>query len=817
MKRMTGTVTLSLVEEDNRQRVLFRLIPLCTREGVTFDNAKEAFLDEGSLRIVPDKHEQSTFKDRMRSLSGYCAVAVPSDGREQMKIRQNRNYAPQNGECNQYALYSDVVFEFAPGACYEVIPFGQSAAEALTKQVLLQKNKMLYGPVTKDQAGQIPVDQMPLFGNEAFLLHTFQTEAIGKRTVCWNPEAIMNWRQRRAEQRRADRENEAAKTDGQTATGEHTSKPAESAHPEKAPSASENNSTQKTERPQREKKAQQSTESKTTIHKETDDIPNMNNTSESAQETAKTAPIPKNNAEADAELLIGEKLTILDSSVSFEQQLSQLTQPISEHANLLSNAASNVGKYEEVDEEPEEIAHFSGTPLTIAADKTPSAALSRNNVPAAVDKQLRQQRTANKEKAANKGLYSAVENPIETLSDTLDTISQNTEMRSAAIRVLSNHASICTELLKVIQENGLMQETEAAAMEQLNAIEAERLALLIQFKQAQENDRKYREEAIFNAGQKKRAQISELNHRISVAEKTEKKLLAINQSLSQDIQTKLNDVMLNNAAAIGSTAGNTITISPIIGEACAFDEIIERIRVHMNASGYSITDDEAACLAITFALEDKFELQSANEADVELFATELVKCLGLYNCTAVCQKNDSLQLISLLKTEEGCTPTVSIQPVDKPVLQAYGHKTILVSSSCAKQTGSPATCPVILIARISKKQSVNDTIKYTPIAYNSFEALAKSSSELSPASDQWLKQFLLELQNDGIQIPESVEAKMRRFIAIGCNTMRGSFVSTADCAVAMWILPYLKDKTLSEQMVKQLTGFTRTLKLLQLQ
>ena len=61
MKEINGTITLAYVEEDNRQRVIFRVIPLCTREGNVFHGGADDFPDEGSLRIVPDKREQSTF------------------------------------------------------------------------------------------------------------------------------------------------------------------------------------------------------------------------------------------------------------------------------------------------------------------------------------------------------------------------------------------------------------------------------------------------------------------------------------------------------------------------------------------------------------------------------------------------------------------------------------------------------------------------------------------------------------------------------------------------------------------------------------
>ena len=74
MKEINGTITLAYVEEDNRQRVIFRVIPLCTREGNVFHGGAEDFPDEGSLRIVPDKREQSTFKERMREAGGLCGT-----------------------------------------------------------------------------------------------------------------------------------------------------------------------------------------------------------------------------------------------------------------------------------------------------------------------------------------------------------------------------------------------------------------------------------------------------------------------------------------------------------------------------------------------------------------------------------------------------------------------------------------------------------------------------------------------------------------------------------------------------------------------
>ena len=205
MKEINGTITLAYVEEDNRQRVIFRVIPLCTREGNVFHGGADDFPDEGSLRIVPDKREQSTFKERMREAGGLCAIQLASEGKELMKVRQNRNYAPEEGERNQYAIYSDVICELAEDGCFEVVEPGTDASHALTAKVLLHKDKMLYGPVEKEQALKAAVEGLKPFGNDRFLLHTVETPALGRHSIYWDPEATLNWRQRRNSLRRKER------------------------------------------------------------------------------------------------------------------------------------------------------------------------------------------------------------------------------------------------------------------------------------------------------------------------------------------------------------------------------------------------------------------------------------------------------------------------------------------------------------------------------------------------------------------------------------------------------------------------------------
>ena len=117
----TGRIVLSYVEEDNIQRAYFRIRPLLTAEGAVPQADIDALPDEGYLRIVPDKNEQHTFKERMRELAPLCVLDLLNLPADAVKIRTNKNYAPQRGENNQFIVYSDAVQAIPQQLFYEVI------------------------------------------------------------------------------------------------------------------------------------------------------------------------------------------------------------------------------------------------------------------------------------------------------------------------------------------------------------------------------------------------------------------------------------------------------------------------------------------------------------------------------------------------------------------------------------------------------------------------------------------------------------------------------------------------------------------------
>ena len=159
MMNLERELVFCFIEEDNIQRAYFRVHPLLTLSGDVQEEAKRLWPDDGCLRIVPDRNEQHTFKDRMRTLGGYCMMnlqGVPADAN---KIRTNKNYKPDKGESNQFILYSDTVQALPEHTFFEVIEgaaadYAALCGKAVTPLFYIREGDTLFGPVKKAEPAQ---------------------------------------------------------------------------------------------------------------------------------------------------------------------------------------------------------------------------------------------------------------------------------------------------------------------------------------------------------------------------------------------------------------------------------------------------------------------------------------------------------------------------------------------------------------------------------------------------------------------------------------------------------------------------------------
>ena len=787
MKDINGTVTLAYVEEDNKQRVIFRVIPLCTREGVSFHDASEDFPDEGSLRIVPDKREQSTFKERMRDISGLCAIHLVNDGaKELIKVRQNRNYAPDAGEKNKLAIYSDVVCEFAEDGCFEVVQPGQDASGALTRKVIIQKDKVLYGPVLKEEASSASLDSLHPFGNDRFLLQNIQNDLLGSRMIYWDPEAIINWRQRRNAMRRKERAEEKAELDAAMLTAS-------------APAVEE---TQPDTKPQQTVVREKTVEPRKRAEK--------NEKAEKKETPDKTEKTEKDRVTENTALPIGTKLDILDQQLTFDQQISRLDQGIGSTANRLT-----MDETPSEEEEPEIISHFNGTPLVPSAKPITKSAARPESMHHVVEQQLFQNN-----EGENRSIYRMVENPIDSLNRCLDYVWQNADMRSQAIEKLSENETFMRDMLQIFRRRGLNTQASAAAQEQLAEIEAERLSLLMQLDSAKQNAKQYREEAIASLSQKLRAESEKLKNEIQALEKTKKKLTDETQALSQQNARQTIDFFSQNMQCMSGAGEERIMLSPVIGCHYEASELAEKLRVHMNESGYGINEDDAMGLLIYFSVNDTLCLCAATEADAARFAQVMLESFGLQSVSGTILPESYVEVVSILPEDGQRTPTVTIQSLGTESMSIYGHKTLYLATSHQIENYSTAGLPAHPIVHVPTaiKRAfgrVEDFQAVQPASLSSFMDIRSDTHPMLSEADKWFAELKARIEKEEFAVPRATLIDMRRFIEVATQKVRGGFLAAADSAVCHWLVPAIRlGQIKPEHFASIVAGLPRAMRLL---
>ena len=157
-------LVLVYLEEDNIARAYFRVKPLLTVSGDAQEEAARLWPDNGCLRIVPDRNEQHTFKERMRTLAPYAIMNLINIAPEANKIRTNKNYHPDRGETNQFILYSDTVMPLPEHTFFHVLEgaasdFAVLANDAITPLFYIRENGALHGPIRKDNPEQPAIDE----------------------------------------------------------------------------------------------------------------------------------------------------------------------------------------------------------------------------------------------------------------------------------------------------------------------------------------------------------------------------------------------------------------------------------------------------------------------------------------------------------------------------------------------------------------------------------------------------------------------------------------------------------------------------------
>ncbi len=823
MKQLNGTITLAFLEEDNQQRVIFRVIPLCTREGVIFHSQVAEFPDQGSLRIVPDKREQSTFKERMREMGCLCALHLFSGGKELTKVRQNRNYDPGQGESNQFAIYSDVICEFSDDGVFEVFAEGADASVALSPRVLFRRGQVLYGPL--DRGASPDWAALRPFGNDSYLLHTVRLPGGAERSFYWNPEQTVNWRQRRGTLRRGKPYGEEYEPAGEPPVargpaaadvraadktppptlpdfrGVERRTPAPAAadmrdtawqQPVRAAFAAETGPAE-TKRPVAEPVA---AETRTIENRPAALAPVA---AERAQ--SEPAPVPVSPARAVAEparvapagsamepaLPIGRKLAILDETVSFEEQISRLDQPLSDGANLLAGAGP-ASAVSQPSGEPADSVRFSGTPLVRAGIKPPLPIRQGNAFQNVVERQIR---AAHQETGEYPEDYQPVDNPIENLNAALERAWDAPDTQRQALDSLCGNEVFAQAFLTHLRLRGRETNAVRAAQEQLEDIEAERLGLLMQLDTLKNDEKQARETLRASLPQRKREEIAQLEEQARAMREETERLREILAELSGAAREWTLETLASKGAQLLASDGETVALSPVIGENRTPEALVASIRAVMSRRGFAVNEDIVTELLIHFALNEELTLAGETPSAAELYARSLIEGLGLQDVSAFTNGNARVAVASLLPDDGLRSPTVEVCPPGRAVAAPYGHKIIRLTGR-GEAFSREAPLPQIAVPPLRTGGSDAAAAALRPVALESLRALLTEAAPLSPKAEDWFKELQTLLTRQQIGLPEAASRRLRTFIAAASSRLRGGFLAAADAATLAWVAPVLR-------------------------
>ena len=798
MKEMNGTITLVYIEEDNKQRIIFRALPLCTKEGVQFNN-NEIFPDQGSIRIVPDKREQNSFKDRMRNISGLCVIKLQLEGKEVSKVRLNRNYSPNQGEKNKFAIYSDVICEFEDDCCFEVLSLNETNKHIITKKILILKDKVLYGPVLASELDSINIKNLKPFGNDSFLLHHINHQEIGEHTIYWQPEKTLSWRQRKQQ---IQKENKSKKNNIEKNTIEIPEKNIESTNdttkPVQAEIVPETNFTKKSENTTFQNKVKEKQE-KQEKQENTENKFNKNNSSDNDVTPKSDAPEIVSPNNSNSELPIGEKLNILDEEISFEEQLSRLNQPLNQLSNRLDVA--NAEKKEAPPKETTQNVKINGTPLVKSVKPIRRNRSEKKSVEMVVDQAKYDDSTIEDERFVN---------PIEKFTSELNSIWKNPTLRAQAMRSILKNDYFVDDIHKELSQLGLGTQAYSASQQQLVEIEAERLNLLFQLDLAKNEEKQYKNNVYNTLHQSKRDELHRIKHSLikHQAQLTTIKRLA--KTLNEENNEKTENYLMHNINAFCSLSEHSVLLSAVIGENHDTTSLVISIRETMLKNGFIINEAESLHLLLDLALNNVIVLEANSIWCAKTFAEILINSFGLTNVSTYLNENSTLNLLNLLDNDADRTPTISIQRIGSQISQNIGHKTLLIAHkdeiSQLKQNG--LCCPIINISSIKYQQLT--TPKYissiSPTSLSSILAITENTNSYFSEMEQWFTQFQKLIEKYNIIIPDGNIQQMKRYVAISTKYMNASFIEAIDYAVLRFVVPFLPSQPLETQQIETLFG-----------
>ena len=729
----------SYLEEDNTQRVYFRVKPLLAASGDVQEEARAAWPDEGALRIVPDRAEQYHFKDRMRTLGSFCVMDLTHTTEEANKIRTNKNYNPAKGECNQYILYSDAVQPLPAHSFFEVMS-GKAddaaalSAAAVTPLFYIKDGDTLLGPVDRAQTDDIH----PAEPAEGVLYDVVCPDGKTRAILCLP-------------------HMEAEKPQAEPMPVQPTAS-AESAAPmQKEPAAADEPVEQ--------------------------------------ADAGKPHSEKSKSVEEDS-LAIGQKLHILDESKGFEEQLSAIAQPLSKGANLLNASPSAHRVPQPVRSEP-----LSGTPLMRSNFRaaTPKPKTQLQEVVSAQWRAARYEPPAAPLPAG--ATLQPVENPVEEACRCLTQAWKLPEAQQQLIDHVLSLPGIGQRLTHRGKSSGANETPlQAVLSARLQDMEAERLSALVELDKAKADVEQYKKTILEGLKSQKAQELStldqQLEERHASAQALQKQLTELTEqrdALQAEIDALQGEELphaladaLTKANMAETVTGTPLRLAPVPGTEVPPQELIARVQNGLHACGYAIAQPDVITLLTLLACCPRFSLVAPQLGPV----VELIQ-----NICAVCGwgpgvkvQETERQYPVLSKLPADATPAVLITALTAPAAAEPVH-TVMIGKNLHSFSQTAAwemsPWPLWQLSAIPAMTPMTNA-DAQPISATSLKQYASAHGATEEEITKCLAPMLEALEPLGI-VSGTALAAMKQFIRVASAYMEGGLAAAMDRGLLLWL------------------------------
>lgn len=747
-----GKAVLVYLEEDNIARAYFRVQPLMTQDGALGTMTAD-YPDDGFLRIVPDKNEQHTFKERMRSLSGLCLVDLRFFPMESNKIRTNKNYSPSRGETNQFIVYSDAVRALPDDLLYQVVSEGD-VRNAMTPWVYIRNGANIQGPFRKDdmqcaeETTKLPPDSAQL---HSITLH-------GQDLLFYWPKS--------AQPETPVLEPDADKTFAPASEQQVT--PTIPAKSEKAEQPAKPEQPEKPERP----------------------------------------VTPEPAAKPEPTVLPEQPAQAAPAQSAFDQ-IQSLNSQLSERANRLkpNDSVSSVDFSSDQPAKP-----LTGTKLYQTSQRQPNPRRAHNPLMEVVESQRYSSRfEVSRYEAPGATIpqnaeLKEVANPADAFKRALTAMSHTPESQRQAVDLVLAQSGMRPILAKALgrETNDL---TITAMHAQLQELEAERLMTLMQLDDAKKNLAAAHEQALSKLNMAEQKKLDQLHIAQQTAQNTLEKLTKSLEPLEKKRQEAAEFL---DTVRGGEEGGNRV-LCPPVGKAATKAELIDRVEKSMKAAGFMMESGDALAMLTAFALSAKnnvWQIRSDSPADadtaLEAFAAALgtkVVRAGLNDDFAVVPGGSAPVFVSA-NYQAISHPLVFTTYIDKlarPEKNAENWQTPHCDVPVyVDDTVLPASLPI-----------------YAPVSLDSVIKEMLNESALTAETNAALAAVRKAVAASGNPLPLETVGMMARFIAATQNEFKGGVAEAIDRAFCLYVAAHILDCGLDTESIKpELAAMPRTLKAL---